>query len=194
MADARGGHAGGAEQLAADQLGEVARVLHRVGQVELVHAVEELVLVELVHVEGQARLVVDAAKAAGRPFDVDADLGVNLVAVLERRLGRTCGARGAALRVPSCRWSISRLRTLSALKNASLNSAGFCALAGAGANRRATRASSAKSRVIGLLLRRWRFRARWMKRFGMRSFLRAQSRKRQINFASIQDSGSLPAD
>ena len=37
-------HAGGAEQLAADQLREVAGVLHRVREVELVHAVKELVV------------------------------------------------------------------------------------------------------------------------------------------------------
>ena len=52
--------------LAADQLRQVARVLHRVGEVELVHAVEALVVLELVHVQREAGLVVDAAQAAGR--------------------------------------------------------------------------------------------------------------------------------
>ena len=52
-----------------EPLGDVARILHRVGEVELVHSEKERLLAELVHVHGQARLVVDSAEAAGCPGD-----------------------------------------------------------------------------------------------------------------------------
>src|SRR5262249_36598760 len=103
----RGGHAGGAKQLAADQLLDVTGVLQRVSQVELVHAVKEFVAAELVHVDGDVRLVVDVAEAASRPLEVDAGVLVDdLVALLERRLDVL--ARLAADRVEFLRPQVER--------------------------------------------------------------------------------------
>src|SRR5262249_47667390 len=66
---------------------QVTRVLQRVGEVELVHAVEELRSPKLVHVDRDARLVIDVAKAAGRPLEVNANItGDKFIALLERRL------------------------------------------------------------------------------------------------------------
>ena len=65
---------------------QVGLVLDRVVEVEFHHPVEPAALAELLRVERQRRPVVPIAEAAGRPLELEGDVGVRLSAdLLERR-------------------------------------------------------------------------------------------------------------
>ena len=70
---ARRRDAGPAVQVAADQLGHAAGILHRVVEVELVEPKDLLAGHELVGVQGEGRVFVDAPGGAGRALHAHAD-------------------------------------------------------------------------------------------------------------------------
>ncbi len=72
------GNAGGQEQIGAQRLGHVRRVLHRVVECHLVHTVKVLMAGELVEVQSECWLVgVHCAKAAGGAFEMDTHIRIN---------------------------------------------------------------------------------------------------------------------
>src|SRR5437588_1162719 len=86
MSSPRGRHACRAEQLPTNYFSHVARILHRVVQMELVHPMKFLVLVELVEVERQCRplQIVDATKTPRSAFQMDGDIVEGLVSFPNR--------------------------------------------------------------------------------------------------------------
>ncbi len=78
-----GGHAGVAEHLVAEPLGQVSRILDGVVEMELLEPMKKVARLKFVEIEGEAGLVIDLAEAAGRAFEMDADVFVDLVALAD---------------------------------------------------------------------------------------------------------------
>src|SRR5206468_647385 len=70
---------GGPKQFASDFFIQVTRILHRVVQMNFTQPLESLSVGEPAEIESQTRLVVQAVKTAGRPFQVNAHFAVNVV-------------------------------------------------------------------------------------------------------------------
>src|SRR5439155_12550723 len=85
VGDPRSRHPGGAKQFAGNLLVDIARVLHRIVQVDFTQTVESLTAAESAKIQCQPRLTVQAAKTAGRTLQVNTNLRIKLVFSVDGR-------------------------------------------------------------------------------------------------------------
>ena len=85
IARARHGHARLFKQLAAEFVGNITWVLHRIVERDFFQSMKSLALGKLVEVQRQSRFVFDRPKAACRPFEMNGDIGIDSGAFAHRR-------------------------------------------------------------------------------------------------------------